>query len=99
MFKFLDLDATRQNPSLGGSEKVRLKPVCLAIETSKKIKILHVASIDIILSNEPITMVLIRCAGWSVPLLITSPEDSFSQFKAHLIAGIYVKHRFALRYN
>ena len=53
-------------PIVGVSEKARLKPVSSATETSKKIEILLVASLDMILSNKRITKALIRlreCAG------------------------------------
>ena len=48
-------------------DKERLKPVSLATE-----------SLDMIRSNEGKTNALISlhgCAGWSAPLLFTSPED------------------------
>ena len=35
-----------RNPVFGVSDKVRFKPACSATETSKKIKSLHVASLD-----------------------------------------------------
>ena len=40
-----------------------------------------------ILSNKLIIKALIRlcrCAGWSVPLLFTNPEDRFSHIEAHM---------------
>ena len=62
-------------PVFGVSEKVVFKPACSATETSQKIKISLVASLDIILSDKPITKALIRlcrCAGWSAPLLFAN---------------------------
>ena len=52
--------------------KAHLKPTCSDTETRWKIKILHQASLDILLSNKQITKALIRlrgCTGWSTPLL------------------------------
>ena len=69
----LGLDATK--PVFGVSEKVRLKPVFSATETSWKIEISLLASLDMILSNKRITKALIRlrgCAGWSAPLLLAT---------------------------
>ena len=54
---------------------MRPKPVSSATETSKKIGILLVASSDMILYKERMTMALIRlrgCAGWSAPLLFAN---------------------------
>ena len=51
-------------------DKARLKPVSLATE-----------KLDMILSNERTTNALIRmrgCVGWSAPLLLTSPEDKYT---------------------
>ena len=62
----------REKPAFVVSDKARLKPVSSAIETSWKIEILLVASLDMILSNKRITKELIRlhgCAGWSAPVL------------------------------
>ena len=42
------------------SDKARLKPVSSATETSKKIEILFVASLDMIISNKRITKAQIR---------------------------------------
>ena len=53
------------------SEKTRLKPVSSATETSLKIEISLVTSLDIVLNKTRITKALIRlrrCAGWSVPV-------------------------------
>ena len=58
------------------SEKVRLKPVSSATETSEKKEILLIANLDMIHSNKRIKKVLIRlceCAGWSAPLLFPNP--------------------------
>ena len=58
-----------------------------ATGTSWKIKIVLVASLDMILSNKPITKVLIRLrisTGWSAPLLFANPEDRFSCVETHI---------------
>ena len=71
----LGLDATE--PVFGVSDKVRHRPVFAATETSKKIKILLVASLYNILYNKRITKSLSRllgCAGWSAPLLFANPR-------------------------
>ena len=54
-------------------DQIRLKPACSASETSYSLEILDSASIDIILSRQCTTKTLIilhRCAGWSVSLLV-----------------------------
>ena len=82
----MGLDVTK--PVFGIVDKVRLKPVFAATETSKKIEFSLEVSNDIILSNQRITKVLIRlrgCAGWSAPLLFANPEDRFSRVKAHIV--------------
>ena len=64
-----------RKPVFGVSDKMRFKPASSATETSQKIEIALEASLDMIVSNTPITKVLIRqrrCAGWSVPLLFTN---------------------------
>ena len=81
----MGLAATK--PVFGVSDKGRLKPVSSATETSYKIGILLVASLDMILSNTRITKALIRlrgCAGLSVPLLFANFEDRFSHIEAHM---------------
>ena len=57
-----------------------LPQVSSATETSKKIEISLVASIEMILSTKRITKALIslhRCAGWSAQLLIAPPSPFF----------------------
>ena len=64
-------------PVFGVSDKVRFKPACSATETSYKIEVSLVASLDILLSNKRITKALIRlrgCAGWSAPVLFAKPR-------------------------
>ena len=64
------MEPCREKTCLQGKSPVRLKPTCSDTETRWKIKILHEASLDILLSNKQITKALIRllgCAGWSVP--------------------------------
>ena len=78
------------------SDKVRFKPACSATETSWKIEISLVASLNMILSNKQITKALIRlrqCAGWSAPLLFANtrrqvfshrgPYHSDASLKSH----------------
>ena len=57
-------------PVFGVSDKARLKPVSSATDTSYKIEISLVASLDKALFKKRTTLVLIRlrgCAGWSAP--------------------------------
>ena len=64
-------------PVFGVSEKARLKPVSLATETSYKIEVLLVASLDMILPKKRITKALIRLrgsAGWSAHVLFANPR-------------------------
>ena len=65
---YLGLDGT--NPVFGVSDKARLKPVSPATETSLKIEISLVASLDMLLSKKLITKVFVVC--------------SFSRVEAHL---------------
>ena len=68
-----------RKPVFGVSEKVRLKLVSSATETSKKSQILLVASFDMILSNKQITKALSRlsgCVGWSAPVLFANPPKT-----------------------
>ena len=63
------------------SDKVRFKPAFSAAETNLKIEISLVASLDMILSNKPITKLLIRlgrCSGWTASVFFRNPEDRFS---------------------
>ena len=56
-----------RKPVFGVSDEVRFKPALSAIKTNWKIVILHVASLDMTLSNKQITKELISlclCAGW-----------------------------------
>ena len=62
----------------GASENVIPKPGCSASETTQKIEIVLVGSLDMKHSDKRITKALIRlrrCAGWSAPLLFANPED------------------------
>ena len=78
-----------RKPVFGVSDKLRCKPACPATETSKKIEISLVASLDMILSNKGITKALTslrRCAGWSAPLLFTnSRRQVFSRRGPYVI--------------
>ena len=60
----------------GVSDIVRFKSACSATETSQKIEILLVASLDIILSNKRKIKALIRLRGC---------EDRFSRVEAHFM--------------
>ena len=56
-----------------------------------KIEISLVASLDMILYKERLTMALIRlqgCAGWSAPLLFANTEDRFSRVEAHMMSRL-----------
>ena len=82
-----NLGRSAKNPVFGVSDKVRFKPACSATETSFKIEISLVSSLDMILSNKRITKALIRlrrCAGWSAPVLFVNPQDRFSSVNAHM---------------
>ena len=64
-------------PVFGVADKARLKPVCSTTETSKRIAISLVASIDVIVFKKRITKALTSlrgCAGWSAPLLFETPR-------------------------
>ena len=59
------------------SNKTKLKPVSSATETTWKIEISFLASLDMILSNKRITKALIRlrgCASW--PVFEKSPKTT-----------------------
>ena len=80
----MGLDATK--PVFGVSDEARLKPVSSATETSQKIELSFVASLDMVLSKKRITKAVIRlrgCAGWSAPVLFASPRR-FSRVEAQL---------------
>ena len=66
-----------KKPVSGVSDKPKLKQVSSATETSQKIEISLVASLDMIVSKRPITKALISlngCAGWSATLLFANPQ-------------------------
>ena len=55
---------------------------CIATETSLKIEMPLVVSLDMMLSTKRMTKALIKmceCAGASAPLLFANPEDRFSE--------------------
>ena len=71
----MGLDARK--PVIRVSDKASFKPDSLVTETSLKIEISLVASLDMVLSNKQLTKALIslrRCAGWSAPLLFANPR-------------------------
>ena len=85
-------------------EKTCLRSFCRSkIQTSlhgyryflENFKISLVASLHMKLSKKRITKVLIRlggCAGWSTPVLLQPPKDSFSCDKAHMCSNALIKH-------
>ena len=81
-------------PVVWVSDKARLKPFSSATETSWNIEIMLVASLDMILSNKPITKALISlwvCTGWSAPLLFTNHQRQvFLCLGPYVLAHIYV---------
>ena len=80
-----------RKPVFGVSKKESFKPVSSVTETSKKIEISLVASLDMVLSNMQITKALFSlrgCAGWSGPVLFTNPRR---QVFSH--QGPYVSRR------
>ena len=67
------------------SDKTRLKPVSSATETSWKIEISPVASLEMILFKKRKTKGLIclpECAGWSASFLFPNIKDRFSHAEA-----------------
>ena len=78
-----------RKPVFGVFDQVRLKPACLAAETSWRLEISDIETGDIILSRKRTTKVLIRlhgCAGWSAPLLFTYGINRFSHDEAQIIS-------------
>ena len=74
------MEPCRKKTCRQGKTHVRLKPICSDTETRWKIKIMHEASLDILLSNKQITKTLIRlrgCTGWSAPLLFACNMPGF----------------------
>ena len=64
-------------PVFGVSDKVRFKPVSSDTETSQKIEISLVASLDMILSKKRITKAFISlggCPDWSALVLFANPR-------------------------
>ena len=64
-----------RKPVFGVSDKASFKLVSSATETSQKIEISLVASLDMILLDKRITKALISlrgCAGWSAPVLFAN---------------------------
>ena len=80
------MGSNARKPVFGVSDKVVFRPACPATETSYKIEISFVASLDIIFAHNRITKALISLrgyAGWSAPLLFAHPQDRFSRVEAH----------------
>ena len=66
-----------RKPVFRVSNKVSFKQVSSATETSLKIEISLLASLDMILLDKRITKVLIsmhECAGWSASVLFANPQ-------------------------
>ena len=78
----------REKPVFGVSDKARFKSVSSATETSSKIEMSLLPSVDIILSKKRITKALTRlrgCAGWSAHVLFANPRrQGFSRVGAQL---------------
>ena len=75
-----DMGLVATKPVFGVADKARIKPVCSPTETSKRIAISLVASIDVIVFKKRITKALISlrgCTSRSAPL--------FSLVEAHTI--------------
>ena len=75
----------------GFTDNARHKPASSHTETSLKIEISLVASLDMILCNTLITTVLIRlpgCAGWSAPLLFANPRRQVFLRQGPIIVNI-----------
>ena len=77
-----------RKPVFGVSDKATLKPVCSATETSYKVEISPVASLDMILFKKRITKKLIRLCGSQADLrlcCLQTSEDRFSRDEAQII--------------
>ena len=89
--------SSRENLSSVVCDQVRLKPVCSATETSKRLETLGLATVGIILSKEWTNKLLTRlcgCTVWSEPLLITYCINRFSHEVAHLIPNMVTFMKF-----
>ena len=76
-----------RKPVVGVSDKMRLKPVSTATETSLKIEISLVASLDMVLSQKRITKALIRLRDAQAglhPFFPQTSEDRFSRAEGHM---------------
>ena len=90
--KSLDV-CKRKHQYLGNDGRTSLKPVSPAAWTSWTHEMLHVVSLDIILSRERIQKMQIRlsvsgCAGWSALLFVVCSKISLSRVEALLKAGV-----------
>ena len=87
------IEPCREKTCRQGKSHVRLKPTCSDTETRWKIRILHEASIDILLSNKQITKALIRlrgCTGWSAPLLFACIMPGFPALRPIIILYMFL---------
>ena len=88
------MESYREKNCLQGKSHVRLKPTCSDTETRWKIKFLHEASLDILLSNKQITKALIRlrgCTVWSAPLLFACNMPGFPAWRPIIILYMLLK--------
>ena len=85
------MDLVSTKPVFGVSNKASFKPVSSATETSYKIEISLVASLDMIISKKRITKEMIKLhgwAGWSAPVLFanTPKTDYFVKRPIYAVA-------------
>ena len=82
-----------RKPVIGVTDKVTLKPVCSATQTSDKIEISLAASLDMILLDKRITKGLISLrgyAGWNAPVLFVNHQRQvFSRRGPIIIHGSF----------
>ena len=85
------------SPVFRVSNKGILKPVSSSTETSKKVDIWFVTSLDMILYKKWITKALISlygCESWSVPLLFTNPPKTGFLASRPISSTLYVRRVF-----
>ena len=88
------MEPCREKTCRQGKSHVRLKPTYSDTETRLKIKILHEANLDILLSTKQLTKALIRlrgCTGWSVPLLFACDMPGFPALRLIIILYMLLK--------
>ena len=90
----LCLGRVTRKPAFVVCDIVKLKPDCLASETSRNIEILRIASGIIKLSRKRTTKALLSlrgCAGWSAPLLSTCSKVCLSRDTSHFIVLFHAR--------